>query len=535
MTVSKIKVRLPTRFPSSVSVASPLLLDTTGGAFAFSFDTDAAVLTGPTGPTGSAGPTGAGYGGTSTTSLLIASSVTKFFTTQAGLAYQVGNYVRASSAASGANFMEGTVSAYSGTSLSIDVTTIGGAGTFADWAFAIAGVPGTTGVASLDGAVGVMTVSTGLDVVGQDLRVTTIPVANGGTGGVNLLGYLSGLQPLRRTDLNESTIGVNPGAWANNLGTQIYSSTDVLNADLATGSIDFTPTPAVGGQVSGALALTSATNGVESFLYLVHRVSDSKVALIGSSADTQSQTTTFTGAAGSPGIFTTPAPHGLRRYMTVFFTSGAPAPLANNVPYYVGTVPSTTTFSVGTTLSNAVGGTLQGIAGASSGGVSWGVQKELDYVQGVGVAQFDRRLPYFSFVWNFTKWTPSGIPNFVVPQGSTHVVLAAADTSSAYQALNNGTATSFTTIDLSPWLSNINRQVSLVASVNCPTTLGGAFLQTTSSGGAGMPMNQPAALTVPAVTAYHMQTDGSTTISYKVTGGAQLSVYVTGWDCTDPS
>jgi hypothetical protein len=96
----------------------------------------------PQGVQGVTGATGAGYGGTSTTSRLIANSVTKVFTTQAGLAYQVGTYVRASSAANGANFMEGLVSAYAGTSLSIAVTKIGGAGTFADWGFAVSGAPG---------------------------------------------------------------------------------------------------------------------------------------------------------------------------------------------------------------------------------------------------------------------------------------------------------------------------------------------------------------------------------------------------------
>jgi hypothetical protein len=95
------------------------------------------------GATGSTGATGPGYGGSSTTSLLIANSVTKVFTTQAGLAYQVGNYVRASSAANGNNFMEGLVSAYAGTSLSIAVTKIGGTGTFADWNFSVSGIPGS--------------------------------------------------------------------------------------------------------------------------------------------------------------------------------------------------------------------------------------------------------------------------------------------------------------------------------------------------------------------------------------------------------
>lgn len=97
----------------------------------------------PAGPTGPTGPTGAGYGGTSTTSLLIANSVTRVFTTQAGLAYQAGNYVRASSAANGANFMEGPLTSYTGTTLTMSVVKIGGSGTLADWSFATSGAPGT--------------------------------------------------------------------------------------------------------------------------------------------------------------------------------------------------------------------------------------------------------------------------------------------------------------------------------------------------------------------------------------------------------
>lgn len=114
------------------------------------------------GVVGNTGATGSGYGGTSATSLLIANSVTKVFITQAGLAYQVGGYVRASSAAGGANFMEGTVSAYAGTSLSIAVTSIGGSGTFADWTFASAGIPGSVGVGSIDTKTGAFTTGGGL-------------------------------------------------------------------------------------------------------------------------------------------------------------------------------------------------------------------------------------------------------------------------------------------------------------------------------------------------------------------------------------
>lgn len=121
---------------------------------------------------GNTGATGLGYGGTSATSLLIANSVTKLFTLdQATTAYQVGNYVRATSSASGANFMEGTVSAYAGTSLSIAVTTIGGSGTHADWTFATAGVPGSSGVSSLAGNTGAWTLGNGLTNVTNELDI----------------------------------------------------------------------------------------------------------------------------------------------------------------------------------------------------------------------------------------------------------------------------------------------------------------------------------------------------------------------------
>lgn len=141
-----------------------------------------ALAAGTNGTNGTNGTDGAGYGGASATSLLIANSVTKVFATQAGLAYQVGNYVRASSAANGANFMEGLVSAYSGTSLSIAVAAVGGAGTFADWHFGTSGTPGTVGVATIDTISGAVTISGLLTRSSQDLRVTAATQSDQETG-----------------------------------------------------------------------------------------------------------------------------------------------------------------------------------------------------------------------------------------------------------------------------------------------------------------------------------------------------------------
>lgn len=116
-------------------------------------DTDAPTIetvpiVGGVGPQGDPGPTGAGYGGTSTTSLLIGAG-SKAFTTQAGMAYTVGIRVRAVSAADAANYMDGAVTAYSGTTLTVLVDAVGGSGTLADWNF---GPTGSAGAAGATGA-----------------------------------------------------------------------------------------------------------------------------------------------------------------------------------------------------------------------------------------------------------------------------------------------------------------------------------------------------------------------------------------------
>jgi hypothetical protein len=85
---------------------------------------------------------GPGYQATSVTSLTIGTG-SKAFTTQTGLAYTIGARVRASSNANGANYMEGLVTSYSGATLTVNVDSIGGSGTLADWNLNIAGNPGT--------------------------------------------------------------------------------------------------------------------------------------------------------------------------------------------------------------------------------------------------------------------------------------------------------------------------------------------------------------------------------------------------------
>jgi hypothetical protein len=97
------------------------------------------------------GPAGAGYGGTSVTSLAVASSGSKTLTTQAGLAYTASSRIRVADAADPAtNWMEGVVTSYSGTTLIFTADRSSGSGTFTDWAISIAGEPSEM-VAQLNG------------------------------------------------------------------------------------------------------------------------------------------------------------------------------------------------------------------------------------------------------------------------------------------------------------------------------------------------------------------------------------------------
>lgn len=101
--------------------------------------------TGLTGPTGPTGPTGASYAATSLTSLTIGTG-NKIFTTQAGLAYVPGASRARASDSGGTNYVEGLVTAYSGTSLTIASDNTGGSGTIADWVISLSGDKGDAGV-----------------------------------------------------------------------------------------------------------------------------------------------------------------------------------------------------------------------------------------------------------------------------------------------------------------------------------------------------------------------------------------------------
>jgi hypothetical protein len=122
-----------------------VFLDQATGEPAFKDDTGTVTpLRGSAGSNGSNGSNGAGYLATSTTSLATAGSGSKVFTTQAGLAYTAGARIRATSTGT-SEWMEGVVTSYSSTTLTVTMDLNSGTGTHADWDINIAGQRGATG------------------------------------------------------------------------------------------------------------------------------------------------------------------------------------------------------------------------------------------------------------------------------------------------------------------------------------------------------------------------------------------------------
>ena len=92
-------------------------------------------------------------GTASTTSLAIGTG-SKAFTIAAGLGFNAGDYVLATSNADTTNYMHGQIASYSSTTLTVTVTSIGGSGTKTDWTIRLSGVAGATGATGSTGATG---------------------------------------------------------------------------------------------------------------------------------------------------------------------------------------------------------------------------------------------------------------------------------------------------------------------------------------------------------------------------------------------
>jgi len=215
---------------------------------------------------------GIGYYGLTSSSSVAIGTGTKTFTTNlnsTNTAFTVGSRVRVAYPPDPTYFMEGNITAFSGTTLTIYSDVYGGSGTLANWSFTSVGSAGvtsisggttgltpstaTTGAVTLAGTVATTNGGTGLTSFTSGgavyatstsaLTTGTLPVASGGTGATDA-----------------ATARANLGAGTGNGTVTSVGGTGTVNGITLTGTVTSSGSLTLGGTLSG-VSLTSQVSG----------------------------------------------------------------------------------------------------------------------------------------------------------------------------------------------------------------------------------------------------------------------------------
>ena len=187
---------------------------------------------GSQGSQGTQGLLGLGYSGVTSTTSFTVSTGSKVFAAANTGAFVVGQYVRVINTGTPANFMVGTITALTtNTSITVNVLSIGGSGTFTAWTFSLEGLQGTQGTQGTAGSQGTQgtqgllglnysgvtsatsftistgskaftTTNTGAFVIGQYVRVI-----NTGTPANFMIGTITALTANTSITVNVTSIG----------------------------------------------------------------------------------------------------------------------------------------------------------------------------------------------------------------------------------------------------------------------------------------------------------------------------------------
>ena len=114
-------------------------------------------FSGTSGYSGYSGYSGLGYYGLTATGSNSLSIGSKSFTTNldaSTTAFTVGQYIRVFSTSVPSQFMEGLITAFTGTSLTVNMTYVNGVASFSNWTITNSGAVGTSGYSGYSGAVG---------------------------------------------------------------------------------------------------------------------------------------------------------------------------------------------------------------------------------------------------------------------------------------------------------------------------------------------------------------------------------------------
>lgn len=209
---------------------------------------------------------------TSVTSLSIATG-SKVFTTQSGKSFQTGEYIIAVSAANPTvNYMFGDVTSYSGTTLTLNSTIIGGSGTKTDWIISISGLQGPKGDTGSTGASGggsgnvVAPASATVNNVALFNNISGTLLKDGGATGATGLSLLAAASATAARTTIGAVIGTDVQAFSSKLTFLDTASTNTAAAyRTLLGLVIGTDVQAFDSELLSIAGLTSAADKVPYF------------------------------------------------------------------------------------------------------------------------------------------------------------------------------------------------------------------------------------------------------------------------------
>jgi hypothetical protein len=191
------------------------------------------------------------YNLTSVSSVAIATGSKTFTTNLSNIstAFTVGTRVRVAYVITPANYMEGVITSFSGTTLVVNVDSIGGSGTYANWTISVAGIQGSNGVTSITGTANQVIASASTGAVTLSLPQSINSGATPTFTGTNFTG-------IPNAGLTNSSITIN--GTSTSLGGAISVGT-------VTGVTGTAPVVSSGG-ITPAISIPVATTLVSGYL-----------------------------------------------------------------------------------------------------------------------------------------------------------------------------------------------------------------------------------------------------------------------------
>lgn len=139
----------------------------------------------------------------------------------------------------------------------------------------------------------------------------------------------------------------------------------------------------------------------------------------------------------------------------------------------------------------------------------------------------------FGFVYNSAR---DGIPDYHLSAWPTPIIrLTGAETTSLYQVLSAGNSASFTDVSLAGFLPDNARMAYIQCVTSSVGSAGSAYVRSFGGQSTGLIVGSSTPSDVQDRAFLTLRVTSDLKIQYKIIGGARLSIYVLGYEMTEPS